>query len=135
MRQRRWLELINDYDVEFNYHEVSDSLLEKTRERVKEGKAEGFTIFEDGSIRYKGRWCVPSTCTKLKDKILTEAHSSKYSIYPGGDKMYKDLKQTFWWSRMKRDIAEFVSKCLTCQKVKSEHKRPVGLLQPLDILV
>ena len=114
---------------------MSDSLLEKTRERVKEGKAEGFTIFEDGSIRYKGRWCVPSTYTELKYKILTEAHNSKYSIHPGRDKMYQDLKQTVWWSGMKRDIVEFVSKCLTCQKVKSEHKRPAGLLQPLDIPV
>ena len=67
---------------EFFTNQVSDSLLEKTREQVKEGKAEGFTIFEDGSIRYKGRWCVPSTFTELKDKILTEAHSSKYSVHP-----------------------------------------------------
>ena len=49
--------------------------------------------------------------------------------------MYQDLKQIFWWSEMKRDIAKFVSKCLTCQKVKSEHKRPEGLLKPLDIPV
>ena len=75
---------------------MTDSLLEKTREQVKEGKPEGFMIFEDGSIRYKGRWCVPSTCTKLKEKILKEAHSSNYSIHPRADKMYQDLKQTFW---------------------------------------
>ena len=54
---------------------MSDSLLEKMREQVKKGKAEGFTLFEDGSDRNKDRWRVPSTCTKLKDKILTEAHS------------------------------------------------------------
>ncbi|XP_057518004.1 uncharacterized protein LOC130798925 [Amaranthus tricolor] len=93
--QQRWLELINDYDGEFNYHEalsirpsifeeiltnqVSESFLEEIKEHVKEGKAKGFAIFEDGSIRYKGRWCVPSTCTELKDKILIEAHSSKKS--------------------------------------------------------
>ena len=66
--------------------------MEEIKEHVKEGKAKGFAIFEDGSIRYKGRWCVPSTCTELKDKILIEAHSSKYFVHPGGDKMYQDLK-------------------------------------------
>ena len=56
-----------------------------------------------------------------------------YSVHPSGDKLYKDLKQTFWWPNMKREVAEFVSRCLTCQKVKSEHKRPQGKLQPLEI--
>ena len=71
----------------------------------------------------------------MKEHLLDEAHSSKYSVHPGGDKMYQDLKLMFWWSGMKKDIAEFVSRCLTCQKFKSEHKRFGGLLQPLDILV
>ena len=66
---------------------------------------------------------------------MEEAHNSKFSVHLGGENMYQDLKLIFWWLGMKRDIAEFVSKCMTCQKVNSEHKRPGGLLQPLEILV
>ena len=65
---------------------------------------------------------------------MKEAYSSTYSIYPGSTKMYKDLKQHFWWTNMKRDVAEFVSKCLTCQQVRIEHQRPGGVLQPLPLL-
>nr|GEY52986.1 DNA/RNA polymerase superfamily protein [Tanacetum cinerariifolium] len=64
-----------------------------------------------------------------------EAHSSPFSVHPGSTKMYHDLKQYFWWSGMKRDVATFVSKCLICQQVKIEHKRASGLLQQLDIPV
>ena len=71
----------------------------------------------------------------MKERILDEAHCMKFSVHPGGDKMYQDLKLMFWWSGMKKDIADYVSRCLTCQKVKSEHKRPGGLLQPLEIPV
>ena len=65
---------------------------------------------------------------------MEEAHFSAYSIHPGSTKMYHDLKDTYWWNGMKRDIAEFVSKCLTCQQVKLEHQRPLRLLQQLPIL-
>ena len=65
--------------------------------------------------------------------ILTEAHSSGYSIHPGATKMYRDLKQHFWLSRMKRDIVEFVVKCQNCQQVKYEHQRPGGTLQKMPI--
>jgi hypothetical protein len=70
---------------------------------------------------------------KLKDKILREAHESAYSIHPGGNKMYHDLKTTYWWYGMKRDVAEYVALCDTCQRVKAEHQRPAGLLQPLQV--
>jgi hypothetical protein len=63
---------------------------------------------------YKGRICVPSI-KKLKDKILREAHESAYSIHPGGNKMYRDLKATIWWHGMKRDIAKYVALSNTCQ--------------------
>jgi len=53
---------------------------------------------------------------------MAEAHNTKYSIHSGGTKMYRDLRHNFWWSNMKRDIAEYVSKCLTCQRVKAEHQ-------------
>nr|GFD33247.1 retrotransposable element Tf2 [Tanacetum cinerariifolium] len=71
----------------------------------------------------------------LREALLTEAHSSPFSVHLGSTKMYHDLKQYFWWSGMKRDVAMFVSKCLICQQVKIEHQRASGLLQPLDIPV
>jgi hypothetical protein len=68
-----------------------------------------------------------------KELILREAHDSAYSIHLGSTKMYKDLKTQYWWYGMKRDIAEYVSLCDTCQRVKAKHQRPAGLLQPLKI--
>ncbi|GKA75535.1 putative reverse transcriptase domain-containing protein [Tanacetum coccineum] len=59
--------------------------------------------------------------------------SPKYSIHPGSDKMYQDMKKLYWWPNMKADIATYVSKCLTCAKVKAEHQRPSGLLVQPDI--
>jgi hypothetical protein len=70
---------------------------------------------------------------ELKDKILREAHESAYSIHSGGNKMYHDLEATYYWYGMKRDIAEYVSLCDTCQRVKVEHQRPTGLLQSLQV--
>lgn len=64
---------------------------------------------------------------------MEEAHGAAYVVHPGSTKMYKDLKEHYWWNNMKREIAEFVAKCLTCQKVKAEHQKPSGLLQPLEI--
>nr|GEU99424.1 putative reverse transcriptase domain-containing protein [Tanacetum cinerariifolium] len=68
---------------------------------------------------------------KEKTLIMHESHKSKYSIHPGSDKMYQDLKQLYWWPNMKANIATYVSKCLTCSKVKTEHQRPSGLLMAL----
>ncbi|GJV76024.1 hypothetical protein Tco_1507608 [Tanacetum coccineum] len=69
----------------------------------------------------------------LRDLIMHESHKSKYSIHPGSDKMYKDLKKLYWWPNMKTDIATYVSKCLTCAKVKAEYQKPSGLLQQPEI--
>ncbi|GJR33383.1 putative reverse transcriptase domain-containing protein [Tanacetum coccineum] len=66
---------------------------------------------------------------------MDEAYKSKYSVHPGADKMYYDLRDRYWWPGMKKDIAEYVSKCLTCLKVKVEHQRPSGLLQQPEIPV
>ncbi|GKE34432.1 putative reverse transcriptase domain-containing protein, partial [Tanacetum coccineum] len=71
----------------------------------------------------------------LRDLIMHESHKSKYSIHPGSDKMYQDLKQLYWWPNMKADIATYASKCLTCAKVKAEHQKPSGLLQQPKIPV
>jgi hypothetical protein len=70
---------------------------------------------------------------KLHRKIMDEAHSSRYSIHLGTNKMYQDLRKNFWWTRMKREIAKYVSECDICQRIKVDHLRPVGNLQPLSI--
>jgi hypothetical protein len=69
---------------------------------------------------------------ELKSKIFQEAHESNYSIHPGSSKMYRDLKATYWWFGMKREVAEYVALCDTCQRVKAEHQRPARQLQPLS---
>nr|GEW93076.1 putative reverse transcriptase domain-containing protein [Tanacetum cinerariifolium] len=71
----------------------------------------------------------------LRDLVMHESHKSWYSIHPGSDKMYQDLKLLYWWPNMKADIATYVSKCLTCAKVKVEHHKPSGMLQQPEILV
>ena len=65
--------------------------------------------------------------------MLGETHCSRFTVHPGGNKMYRDLKKKFCWDNMKREIAQYVSKCLTCQQVKAEHQKPSGLLQPLEV--
>jgi hypothetical protein len=77
-------------------------------------KSPGFSEDDEGVLWYKGRICVPNT-KELKDKILREAHMSAYSIHPRGNKMYHDPKATFWWYGMKRDVAEYIALCDTCQ--------------------
>ncbi|GKC62273.1 putative reverse transcriptase domain-containing protein [Tanacetum coccineum] len=69
----------------------------------------------------------------VRKLIMDEAHTSRYSIHPGADKMYYDLRDLYWWPDMKRDIAEYVSRCLTCSKIKAEHQKPSGLLQQPEI--
>ncbi|GJS26719.1 putative reverse transcriptase domain-containing protein [Tanacetum coccineum] len=69
----------------------------------------------------------------LRDLVMHESHKSKYSIHPGSDKVYQDLKPSYWWPNMKANIATYVSKCLTCAKVKAEHQKPSGLLQQPEI--
>ncbi|GJW84734.1 putative reverse transcriptase domain-containing protein [Tanacetum coccineum] len=64
---------------------------------------------------------------------MDEAHTSRYSIHTGADKMYYDLRDLYWWLGMKRDIAEYVSRCLTCSKIKAEHQKPSGFLQQPEI--
>ena len=69
----------------------------------------------------------------LRQKILQEAHATPYSIHPRASKMYKDLRQYYWWDGMKPEVARFVARCQVCQQVKIEHQRPGGMLQPLPI--
>src|ERR1700733_323156 len=94
--------------------------------------SEDFSLGNDNGIRMKGRLVVPLR-DDLKEEILQEAHCSRVTIHPGGTKMYRDLKRNFWWNNMKKDVAQFVARCMTCQLIKAEHQRPAGQLQPLPI--
>ncbi|GJW36419.1 putative reverse transcriptase domain-containing protein [Tanacetum coccineum] len=86
----------------------------------------------DGTMCLNGRSWLPCY-GDLRTVIMHESHKSKYSIHPGSDKMYQDMKRLYWWPNMKANIATYVSKCLTCAKVKAEHQRPSGLLVQPEI--
>ncbi|XP_069148581.1 uncharacterized protein [Solanum lycopersicum] len=150
--QRRWMELLKDYDITILYHPrkanvVVDALsrkagsmgslahlqkLSRIRDMVLRGEAKEAKIDEEGVLKINGRVGVPRV-DDLIHTILIEAHSSGYSIHPGATKLYRDLKQHFRWSRMKRDIVDFVTQCPNCQQVKYEHQRPGGRLQRMPI--
>jgi hypothetical protein len=104
----------------------------KIMEEVHGGNRLEFNISNDGALRFGNRLCVPKDST-IKREILEEAHHSPYTVHPGSTKMYRDLREVYWWNNMKKEIAHFVEQCLTCQQVKVEHQRPSGLLQPLPI--
>jgi hypothetical protein len=109
-----------------------DKELEKIREDLKEGKAKGFSEDEQGTIWFEKRIYVPSD-SDLRKLIFQEAHETLYSIHPGNTKMYIHVKERFWWNNMKRDIAEYITKCDVCSRVKAEHQKSAGLLQPLRV--
>ncbi|WVZ83201.1 hypothetical protein U9M48_030371 [Paspalum notatum var. saurae] len=186
MRQRRWLELIKDYELEIHYHPgkanvVADALSRKSycnlltgeelsaelcaeMEQLRIGFVSAKQLNElrvrcslEDQIKEAQRSC-PSIAEikvgmekglmpefrkdeqgtiwlreSIRETIMTEAHCTRHSIHPGSTKMYQDLKRLFWWRRMKRDIAEFVAKCDTCNRIKAERQRPAGLLKPLEI--
>nr|GEY04537.1 putative reverse transcriptase domain-containing protein [Tanacetum cinerariifolium] len=168
IRQKRWVELLSDYDCEIRYHpgkgnvvagalsrkdreplrvrslvmtvhtNLPEKILEAQTEAMKEEnvKAENlgrllkpiFEIRSNGIRYFEGRLWLP-LFGGIRDVVMHESHKYKYSIHPGSDKMYQDLKKFYWWPNMKADIATFVSKCLTCAKVKAKHQKPSGLLQ------
>jgi len=179
MRQRRWRELMGDYDIDLQYHsgnvntvpdvlnrklenkvlvqltqqnkllqeiiklnlmlvqgtdesgqlmtlqiqptliieikeaQKEDPRLQKFRAQVEAGLRTDVRIHSDGTLYFGNRICVPQG--KIRQKILAETHSLAYSIHPGGTKMNQDLKQNFWWNAMRREIAQYVAKCLVCQ--------------------
>ncbi|GKE85377.1 putative reverse transcriptase domain-containing protein [Tanacetum coccineum] len=101
-------------------------------QRNKRGIDEMIELRNDGVLYYLDRIPVPLK-GDVRTLIMDEAHKSKYSVHPGADKMYYGLRDRYWWPGMKKNIAVYVSRCLTCLKVKAEHQRPSGLLQQPEI--
>ncbi|GJY12203.1 putative reverse transcriptase domain-containing protein [Tanacetum coccineum] len=140
MRQRRWIELFSDYECEIRYHPgkanvVADALSRNERlkpRRNLHGLDQQMEKKEGEILYFMDRTWVP-LIEDVNTMIMNEAHKSKYSVHPGADKMYYDLRDMYLWPGMKRDIATYVSKCLTCSKVKAEHQRPSGLLKQPEI--
>nr|GEU58198.1 reverse transcriptase domain-containing protein [Tanacetum cinerariifolium] len=91
-----------------------------------------FEKWDDGGVYIFDRIWIPSV-GGIRKLIMDEAHTSRYLVHLGADKMYYDLRDLYWWPGMKRDITEYVSKCLTCSKIKAEHQKPSGLLQQPEI--
>jgi hypothetical protein len=112
--------------------QLHDCLIQEVRKRIADGRPREYSIDEHDVVRFRGRLCVPQK-SDVKMDILREAHRTPYTVHPGETKMYRDLKLSFWWKRMKVDVAKYVASCGVCQQVKAEHKRPAGLLQPLEI--
>ncbi|GJX53016.1 putative reverse transcriptase domain-containing protein [Tanacetum coccineum] len=100
--------------------------------RLQKGLDEMIEQRSDRTLYYLDRIRVPLK-GEVRTLIMNEAHKSKYSVHPGADKMYYDLRDRYWWLGMKKDIVEYVSKCLNCLKVKAEHQRPSSLLQQPEI--
>ncbi|GKD33687.1 putative reverse transcriptase domain-containing protein [Tanacetum coccineum] len=121
MRQRRWLELLSDYDYEIRYYPgKANGLINKLEPNA------------DRTLCLNNRsWIL--CFGELRALIMYESHKSTYSIHPGSDMMYQDLKKLYWWPNMKAEIATYVSKCLTCAKVKAEYQKPSGLLVQPEI--
>ena len=109
-----------------------DLVLLKLKEQVQEGKNVEFSVSSDGVLHFKGRLYIPDDA-QLKEHIISEAHIIPYSVHLGATKMYQDLKGQFWAPGMKNEVAKYVAKCLTCQKIKAKHQRPGDELQPLEI--
>ncbi|GJU60693.1 putative reverse transcriptase domain-containing protein [Tanacetum coccineum] len=136
MRQRRWLELLSDYDCEIRYHPGKANVVE-VRKEENYGTEDLYGMIKkleqrtDGTLCLNGRSWIPCR-GNLRELIMNESHKSKYPVHPGSNKMYQDLKKLYWWPNMKAEIATYIIKYLTCAKVKTEYQKPSGLLvQPV----
>src|SRR6187401_58385 len=109
-----------------------DTGISRIKRNIHNGVAGSFSIDNRGVVFFENRLVVPKN-QHLRQLILKEAHESPLTIHPGSTKMYQDLRQRFWWTRMKREIDQFIANCDVYRRVKAEHQRPAGTLQPLAI--
>jgi hypothetical protein len=109
-----------------------DEKINEIRQLIIDEKGKDFHEDAKGVVWFKDRLCVPDI-KSIRELILKEAHETTYSIHPGSEKMYQDLKKRFLWYGMKREIVEYVAVCDSCQRIKAEHQRPACLLQSLQI--
>ncbi|KAI5356472.1 hypothetical protein L3X38_009368 [Prunus dulcis] len=112
--------------------QAQDPLIFTLRAEVESGDRTDCSVRNDGALMVGTRLYVPND-EALKREILEEAHSSAFAMHPGSTKMYHTLREHYWWPFIKKEIAEYVRKCLICQQVKVERQEPSGLLQPLPI--
>jgi hypothetical protein len=112
--------------------QITDVGMGHLRQRLELGEAQCFRQDVDGVLWFKNRLMVLKDF-ELRRKIMDEVHCSQYSIHPGANKMYQDLKKNFWWTRIKRKIVKYVSECDTYRRIKADHLRPAENLQPLSI--
>ncbi|XP_028801970.1 uncharacterized protein LOC114757145 [Neltuma alba] len=99
-----------------------DQLADTLKARVLRNETKDFEITQERILKYKRRTYIPPNL-EIKGRILEEAYKSCYTIHPGMTKMHWDLKESFWWPSMKRDVTDYMSRYLTCQKVKTEHQK------------
>ncbi|GKF25002.1 putative reverse transcriptase domain-containing protein [Tanacetum coccineum] len=142
MRQHRWLELLSDYQIleaqiearkpeNLKVEDVGGMLVETLRESENRRK-EKLEPRADKTLCLNNRSWLPCY-GDLRTLIMHVSHKSKYSVHPGSENMYQDMKKLYWWPNMKADIATYVSKCLTCLKVKAKHQKPSCLLVQPEI--
>jgi len=114
--------------------QLHDEGIKIIKQKLAQGeeKYKCFHMDHKGVLWFDNRIMVPKD-HQLQRKIFYEAHLSKFSIHPGSTKMYQDLRQNYWWTRMKREIAKYVSECDVCQRIKASHLKVAGTLQPLSI--
>jgi hypothetical protein len=110
----------------------NDEGMKHIHEKIEAGKADCFRKDDQGVVWFNNRIVVPKN-EELHQQILDEAHLSRYYIHPGTTKMYHDLKQHYWWTKMKIEIARYVARCDTCRRVKAIHMKAAGPLQSLPI--
>ncbi|XP_070002629.1 uncharacterized protein [Nicotiana sylvestris] len=113
--------------------QYDDPHLPFLKDTVQHDDGKEVTNIGDDSVLQMQGWLCVSNVDGLCEFILQEPQSLWYSIHPGVAKMYQDLRQYYWWRKMKKDIVDYVAWCLNCQQVKYKHQRPGGLLQRLDI--
>jgi hypothetical protein len=110
----------------------TDKGMKHIHEKLEADKANCFRKDDQGVIWFKDHIVVPKDA-EVRQQILDEAHLSRYSIHPGSTKMYHDLKQHYWWTKIKIEIARYVAECDTCRRVKVIHMKVAGPLQSLPI--